>query len=244
MKFRAFVLIFLSSTLCLIQTGCRRSASDVWEDAKTCSRQVGRGVKTLTGENTISRQVKSINDFKGPQDNEFIPFKDEDIAYRYASSYQNTNSFSESNAPQPMFEPGESGSGLPGIEGFTCPSTPELRRIFKNIHFDTNEYSIRGTENKEIMGNICNYLKTHPNTYVYVEGHCDQKGPAAYNLALGAKRSNAVRNQLVECGISPDNVHTISYGKEHLLHDDTSAESMKKNRRVEFKLYAKNSRGY
>ncbi len=235
MKIRALFLVFASAVLCLVQTGCKRSASDVWEDAKTCSRQVGRGVKTLAGQNNVSRQIYSQDDFRGPSDGDFIPLRDEDISQRFASSY--------SQAPQASFEPGEAGSGLPGIDGFCYPATAEQIRIFKNIHFDTNEYVIRGNENKQIISNITDYLKRNPNVYIYAEGHCDQKGPAAYNLALGAKRSNAVRNLLVENGINPDRIHTISYGKERLLIESPSLDAMQQNRRVEFKLYTKSSRG-
>lgn len=236
MKIRALFLVFASALLCLVQTGCKRSASDVWEDAKTCSRQVGRGVKTLAGQNNVSRQIYSQDDFRGPCDSDFIPLRDEDISQRFASSY--------SQAPQPTFEPGEVGSGIPGIDSFCYPSTAEQIRIFKNIHFDTNEYVIRGSENKQIVANITDYLKRNPNVYVYAEGHCDQKGPAAYNLALGAKRSNAVRNLLVENGINPDRIHTVSYGKERLLIESSSLDAMQQNRRVEFKLYTQSTRGY
>jgi peptidoglycan-associated lipoprotein len=236
MKIRALILVCASALLCLVQTGCKRSASDVWEDAKTCSRQVGRGVRTLAGQNNVSRQIYSQDDFRGPCDNDFIPLRDEDISQRFASNF--------SQAPQPSYEPGESGSGLPGIDGFSYPSTAEQIRVFKNIHFDTNEYIIRGSENKQVLANITDYLNRNPNVYVYVEGHCDQKGPAAYNLALGAKRSNAVRNLLVENGINPDRIHTVSYGKERLLIESSTTDAMQQNRRVEFKLYTKSSRGY
>lgn len=234
MKLRALITVTIAILVCLTQTSCKRTASDVWEDAKTAGRQLGRGVKTLAGERSVSRQVRSSDDFRGPQDYDFIPLRDEDISNRF---------YVERNAPQPSFEPGEPGSSLPGIDGFKSPTASEQKKIFKHVHFDTNEYSIRGSENKQIVTNIIDYLKKNPSVYLYVEGHCDQRGAAAYNLALGAKRSNAVRNQLVDNGISPERVHTISYGKERLVDEGTSAEAMQRNRRVEFKIYNQNSRG-
>lgn len=232
MKFRALFLVLTAAVLCLIQTGCKRSASDVWEDAKTCGRQMGRGVGALTGQRGTSKQLRSQDDFRGPCDNDFIPLRDEDIAHRFAT---------EMNAPQPMHEPGEYGSGLPGIDGFSTPATAEQMRCFQNLHFDTNEYQIRGVENKQILSNVANYCGRNPNLYIFVEGHCDMRGPAAYNLALGAKRSSAVRNYLVENGVDPDRVHTISYGKERPLNEGSSPEILQANRRAEFKLYFKGS---
>lgn len=230
MKFRATLLLVTASLLCIIQTGCRRSASDVWEDAKTCGRQVGRGVGALTGQRGISRQVRSANDFRGPCDNDFIPLNDEDLANRLTAS----GAFD-----QPRNTPGEEGSGLPGIDSFSEPATAAQMRLFQPLHFDTNEYAIRGSENRQILSNITNYMQQNPNLYLFCEGHCDQRGPAAYNLALGAKRSNAVRNELVQNGVDPERVHTISYGKERLLDEGTTPEAMQRNRRAQFKLFFK-----
>ena len=89
-----------------------------------------------------------------------------------------------------------------------------LKSVFKTIHFPYNSSLIKGKENMDTIRAIAGYMKTHPNTYVFVEGHCDQRGAEAYNLALGARRANSVRNFLIKNGASPDNIFTVSYGKE------------------------------
>ena len=88
---------------------------------------------------------------------------------------------------------------------------------------------------------IAAYMKRNPGTYLFVEGHCDERGAEAYNLALGAKRSNSVRNLLIKEGVSPDNVFTVSYGKERPADFGHTEDSWAKNRRAEFKIYNKNS---
>ena len=58
------------------------------------------------------------------------------------------------------------------------------------------------------------WLKQNSNVSVTIEGHCDERGTREYNLALGEKRAQAVKNYLIGLGISPDRVSTVSYGKE------------------------------
>lgn len=227
MKFKTVFLIFNLAVLCLIQTGCKRTASDVWEDTKTCGRQLGKGIRSLAGNYSVSRQVASPEDFRGPYDHDFIPLRDYDINERINLARSN----------QPTNAPGEEGSPIPGIDSFTTPRTPEQQRAFKKVFFQKNEYAIQGGDNRDSVTRVADYIQSHPRTYVFVEGHCCESGSAAYNLALGVKRANAVRNQLIKEGVDPDHLFTISYGKERpavLGHDEGS---LSQNRRVEYKLY-------
>ncbi|MDR3625036.1 MAG: OmpA family protein [Chlamydiales bacterium] len=228
MKIKTFFLLFNIAAICLVQTACQRSPGDFWEDTKSAGRHLGQGVRTLSGSRAISKQVNHPGEFYGPNDHEFIPLRDEDISNRLAL---------EGGADQPMRTPGEAGSGLPGIDGFSCPTSAEQIQIFSNVHFETNEYAVRGIENEQIVMGIANYMKKHPNLNIFIEGHCDQRGPAAFNLALGAKRSNAIRNALIQDGVNPERIHTISYGKERPCVEGTDAMALKLNRRAEFKLY-------
>jgi peptidoglycan-associated lipoprotein len=96
---------------------------------------------------------------------------------------------------------------------------------------------VKGDDNLQTLQNVADYMRSQPNLYVFVEGHCDERGPEAFNLALGSRRSNAVRNLLINAGVSPDNVFTISYGKERPLVLEHHEEAWGKNRRAEFKVY-------
>ena len=139
--------------------------------------------------------------------------------------------------PAPKDSPGEPGSAVPGIEAFKDPaSDPELAPIFEHIHFDYNSSFVKGDENLRILQNIASYMKSHPRLYIFVEGHCDKRGSAAYNFALGANRANAIRTDLVQDGVSPDHVFTISYGKEKPLFEEEGEEFHRLNRRAQFKV--------
>ena len=66
----------------------------------------------------------------------------------------------------------------------------------------------------ELLQDQVAWLKQHNNLSVTIEGHCDERGTREYNLALGEKRAQAVKNYLIGLGVNPDRVSTISYGKE------------------------------
>ncbi len=231
--------------------GCTRGPSDVWEDTKTSGRYVGRGVSALGGKHGDSRQIQDRadfcvvdepleqqNQFQYPttaqavpqvQENEFVPLQDENGRDVVAMGDM---------VPQPRETPGEAGSSIPNIDAFRDPMTiPQLAKVFQNIRFEYNSNLIKGQENLAIIKAIADYMRQHGDIYIFAEGHADERGPDAYNLALGARRSNTVRNLLIQEGVSPDNVFTISYGKERPLVFGHDEESWGVNRRVEFKVY-------
>ena len=67
---------------------------------------------------------------------------------------------------------------------------------------------------QELLQDQVSWLKQYPAVSVSIEGHCDERGTREYNLALGEKRAQAVKNYIIGMGVSPDRVSTISYGKE------------------------------
>lgn len=218
-------------------SGCRRNGDDVWEDTKTASRHMNRGVRSLAGKHGDSRAVSSREAFY-PSSQAFYPSSEGDFIP--LGDYQGAHEVAMADfvAPQPRETPGDPGSTIPGIDAFSDPSlNPQLSRVFKNIQFDYNSSSINGQENENTLNQVSFYLRNHPNTYIFVAGHTDERGPESYNLSLGARRSNAVRNDLIASGVSPNNVFTISYGKEQPLSLEHHEEAWSLNRRAEFKVY-------
>lgn len=230
MKARTFFLCVNLLLLGLSATACRRSTGQVIDDTRTAGRHMGRGIRAMGGKHGDSRQIQSMDDFYGPGtivESEYIPLHDGNRPIASNMDFQ-----------QPRDTPGERGSSIPGIDSFVDPATiPGLAGVFKGIHFEYNSSLVKGQDNLDIIHNISDYMRKHPNTYVFVEGHADERGPDAYNLALGARRSNSVRNMLIKEGVNPDNVFTISYGKERPLVFGHDEESWNQNRRAEFKIY-------
>ena len=81
------------------------------------------------------------------------------------------------------------------------------------VFFATNE-SVLTTASRETLRKQAAWLRKNPNINVVLEGHADERGTREYNLALGEKRAQSVKNYLINLGISSDRVSTISYGKE------------------------------
>jgi len=109
-----------------------------------------------------------------------------------------------------------------------------LRPLF--FELDSSEVSAAGQQ--VLQANVA-VLKKYPNMQITIEGHCDERGTAEYNLALGERRALAAKNYLVSLGVAADKVKTVSYGKEFPFdagHDDAA---WKNNRRAHFVITAK-----
>ncbi len=94
-------------------------------------------------------------------------------------------------------------------------------------------------ENQRALDEDAAILKKYPTWSVTIEGHCDERGTAEYNLALGERRAVAARAYLVSLGISADRLRTVSYGKEFPFDPGHDENAWAKNRRAHFVVTAK-----
>jgi peptidoglycan-associated lipoprotein len=76
------------------------------------------------------------------------------------------------------------------------------------------------------------FLREHPQFRLTVEGHCDERGTAEYNLALGERRASVARDYMVSLGVGADRLHTVSYGKERPVCQDSDESCWSQNRRA------------
>ena len=117
------------------------------------------------------------------------------------------------------------------------PPSPSEEELFgqnvRDISFDYDKSDIRPDQQSSIQGDI-SFLTQHPNIHFTVEGHCDERGSTEYNLALGDRRANAVRDALVQGGVSASNIKTISYGKEKPFCTERDESCWQQNRRGHF----------
>lgn len=101
----------------------------------------------------------------------------------------------------------------------------------KDVNFDFDQSVIRA-DAKEILKKNAEWMMKNPGANVLVEGHCDDRGTTEYNLALGERRSLAVKAYLVTLGIKAGRIYTISYGEELPLDAAGTEEAWTKNRRA------------
>jgi peptidoglycan-associated lipoprotein len=105
--------------------------------------------------------------------------------------------------------------------------------VLKDIHFEYDKYNLTD-EAADLMGRNAEYLMTHPEVRILIEGHCDERGTEEYNLALGEKRALAARDYFVRFGIDRDKMSIISYGEERPLDAAGDEQGWAKNRRDHF----------
>jgi len=125
----------------------------------------------------------------------------------------------------------------PRAEIPTLPPALPNDRFFaekiKDIYFDYDQYSIREDARVTLMA-TARALNERPSIRVNIEGHCDERGSEKYNLALGDRRANSVKEFLVGQGISGNRIDTISYGKERNICEDHTEGCWQQNRRAHF----------
>jgi len=109
------------------------------------------------------------------------------------------------------------------------------RFISENVYFDFDNATL-DYQAQELLKQKAMWLRDYPEANVVIEGHCDERGTNAYNLALGERRAESAKAFLVNLGISDARLTTISYGEEKPLDMGQNEESWAKNRRAAFVL--------
>ena len=109
----------------------------------------------------------------------------------------------------------------------------------REIHFDFDSYTVSPQE-MPTVNNHAQFLARHKNVTIRLEGNTDERGGREYNLALGQKRSEAVKQRMTLLGVSPDQIETISFGKEKPRALGHSEEDYYQNRRVDINYQIKN----
>jgi peptidoglycan-associated lipoprotein len=125
-------------------------------------------------------------------------------------------------------------------ELFRRKSLAELNaeRPLGDVFFDFQKDDIRD-DGRNVLQQDAAWLEKHPSTRISIEGHCDDRGTAEYNLALGSRRAEAVRAYLATLGIATDRLSVTSYGKESPFCSGTGESCWSQNRRDHFMITAK-----
>jgi peptidoglycan-associated lipoprotein len=125
-------------------------------------------------------------------------------------------------------------------EVFAQKSLAQLNseRPLADVFFDLDNAAIKDSD-KAALSTNATWLKRWANTRVSIEGHCDERGTAEYNLALGERRANAVKAYLVSLGVPADRLVVVSKGKEAPFCTDKNDACWQQNRRGHFVITAK-----
>jgi peptidoglycan-associated lipoprotein len=104
---------------------------------------------------------------------------------------------------------------------------------FQPVFFRLDSFEIEGPAQQALTANA-EILKKYPTWVITIEGHCDERGTAEYNLALGEKRALAARTYLLSLGVPADRLRTVSYGKEFPFDPGHDESAWSNNRRAHF----------
>ena len=136
-----------------------------------------------------------------------------------------------SNAPAPLPPPPPGRAPSQGVQGRALPGSAQdfVINVGDRVYFDFDRYDIRG-DAQPILAAQAAWLNRYGAVQVRIEGNCDERGTREYNLALGARRANSIRDFLTSRGVNPGRITTISYGKERPIDPGSGEDSWAHNR--------------
>ena len=127
-----------------------------------------------------------------------------------------------------------------GVALTSVRSIDDLNRDspLKPLFFELDQSDV-STAGQQVLQANAAVLKKYPTMQITIEGHCDERGTAEYNLALGERRALSAKNYMVSLGIPADKIKTVSYGKEFPFDPGHDEGAWKNNRRAHFVITAK-----
>lgn len=131
-------------------------------------------------------------------------------------------------------EPSTAQSGMPGVVVEKSGSGIGPAGVAHVVYFDYDSFVVRA-EARPVIESHARFLQANKQRKANIEGHTDERGGREYNLALGQKRAEAVRQALTLLGVSEGQLEAISYGKEKPVAQGASESDLAKNRRVELR---------
>lgn len=130
-------------------------------------------------------------------------------------------------------------TGPSGAQDVTSEPSVDLEKMagtrspVSDIHFDYDSSSL-SPEARDILKTNANYFMRNRVSSIIIEGHCDERGTAEYNMALGERRAEETKKYLINLGVSESMMRTVSFGEEIPLDPASNEEAWSKNRRAHF----------
>ena len=144
--------------------------------------------------------------------------------------------------PKPVPEPAPTAGvpPMPADDAIGSRSLDDLNRDspLRPLFFELDQSDVSAAGQQVLQANAA-VMKKYPAWQITIEGHCDERGTAEYNLALGERRALAAKNYLVSLGVPADKVKTVSYGKEFPFDAGHDEGAWQNNRRAHFVITAK-----
>jgi peptidoglycan-associated lipoprotein len=130
---------------------------------------------------------------------------------------------------------GSGAESLAGLDTFEGMTMDRGALASYTVYFDFDSSTVKSSEMDKVSS-VAGQLSGRSETKLLIEGHCDERGTEEYNRALGERRALALREALIQQGISGDRIRTLSYGEDRPMDTGLNEEAYRMNRRGEFVL--------
>ncbi len=132
---------------------------------------------------------------------------------------------------------GENTAGANNPDGSAPMDLTSASGMLTDVYFDYDKSEIR-SDARDALAKNAEWMLANKNAQIQIEGHCDERGTEEYNLALGERRANAVKDYLASLGVASSRLYTISYGEELPVDPGHTEAAWSKNRRAHFLVTA------
>lgn len=199
-------LLAVVSMVALLAGGCSSNSEAVKKDAASVPATVAPVADKVVEPAKPVQVAEEVKPVEQPKVVESV---------REEASSQKTAKPAESQAPQ-------------------ASTAPAAEARLETVYFDFDKSDLRQDARDVLSKNAETVLKTLAGAKIKIEGHCDERGSAEYNMALGERRAKSVQTYLTTLGVKDDSLSIISYGKEKPAVMGSDEAAWAKNRRAEF----------
>ncbi len=192
---------------------------------------------------------KNNGEFPTVSESRFHPNGDEAIASSLSSSPSSSEDITPLNGHDLLTEMAAASGTSRGTSADSSSSAPQRgagmtplgdellgKGSIGDVYFDFDAATLRSDAETTLQVNAQIFKASFENREIVIEGHADERGTAEYNLVLGERRAQSTKQYLVDLGVSPSTIQTVSYGKEKPFCNASQPDCWKKNRRGHFVL--------
>lgn len=217
---RGYLLLTLLVIVLLIVAGCSKYPEEELNQAKQAVNDAQMADAKTNCPDKMDAAEKKLDEAYLAADDEGDYDKAKTLAYETISLANIAKGCPPPPAPTPPPPPPPP------------PAPPSLN--LGAVYFNFNMYNIRPDAAVVLKSNGA-VLKQYPDKMVFIEGHCDDRGTAEYNMALGERRAKSAKNYLIGLGVNGKNLKTLSFGESKPADPGHNEMAWAKNRRVEFR---------
>lgn len=226
----AIPLPVILGLLLLVSPACSKKAVQSGGDARALQDEMARGGGAKGGASSSfpDTSLSGKDDASGLRGFDRNP-SEERLAGDMGGGGHNGNGTGSTNGNRLMAK-SDSGAAARQLAEIRAEQTASVAAGLRDVFFAYDSFSITD-EGRHALSSDAEWIKSNPQAQLKIEGHCDERGTSAYNLVLGEKRAKAVRNYLVELGVTPQHLSVVSYGKERPFCTEHGEQCYSMNRR-------------